>query len=73
MPEETLLAFDDHGKVPQPLPRDGGDAREVVEAFSRAGVDVVKLAEDLQADGGQAFVDSWQHLSDAVEAKKGTV
>ncbi len=72
MPEETLLAFYDHGKVPPVLPRDGGDAREVVEAFSRAGVDAVKLAEDLQADGGQAFVDSWQHLSDAVAAKKGS-
>jgi transaldolase len=70
VPEETLLAFEDHGKVPPPLPRDGGDAREVVEAFSRAGVDVVKLAEDLQTDGAQAFVDSWQHLSDAVAAKK---
>jgi transaldolase len=73
MPEETLLAFEDHGKVPAPLPRDGGDALEVVEAFSRAGVDVVKLAEDLQADGAQAFVDSWQHLSDAVAAKASSV
>lgn len=73
MPEETLLAFEDHGKVSSPLPRDGGDAREVVEAFSRAGVDVVKLAENLQADGAQAFVDSWQHLSDAVAAKRGSV
>ncbi len=70
MPEETLLAFEDHGKVPPPLPRDGGDAGEVVEAFSRAGVDVTTLAEDLQVDGAQAFVDSWQHLSDAVAAKK---
>ena len=69
MPEETLLAFEDHGNVPPPLSRDGGDAREVVEAVSRAGVDVTKLAEDLQADGAQAFVDSWQHLSDAVVAK----
>jgi len=73
LPEETLLAFEDHGKVPPPLPRNGGDAREVVEAFSRAGVDVVKLAEDLQADGAKAFVDSWQHLSDAVGAKASSV
>lgn len=73
MPEETLLAFEDHGKVPSPLPRDGGDAREVVEAFSRAGVDVAKLAENLQADGEKAFIDSWQHLSDAVAAKRGSV
>jgi transaldolase len=72
MPEETLLAFADHGKVAPLLPRDGGDATEVVESFSRAGIDVVKLAEDLQADGEKAFVDSWQHLGDAVTAKKGS-
>jgi transaldolase len=72
MPEETLLAFSDHGKVLPPLPRDGGDAVQVVEAFSRAGVDVAALAEDLQVDGAEAFVDSWQHLSDAVAAKRGS-
>ncbi len=73
MPEETLLAFADHGRAAPPLPRDGGDAAEVVEAFSRAAIDVAGLAEDLQADGGKAFVDSWQHLGGAVAAKKGLV
>ena len=46
MPEETLLAFADHGTVPGILPRDGGDAAEVVEAFTRAGIDVAQLADD---------------------------
>jgi transaldolase len=73
MPEETLLAFHDHGTVPAPLPRDGGDAAEVMDAFSRAGIDAVKLAEDLQVDGCKAFVDSWQRLNDAVAAKAAQV
>ena len=73
MPEDTLHAFEDHGTVPALLPADGGEAAEVVEAFARAGIDVVQLAADLQADGATAFVDSWQHLGDAVAAKKGTV
>ena len=42
-------------RSPPLLPRDGGDAAEVVEAFSRAGIDVVQLAEDLQVDGGQGL------------------
>jgi transaldolase len=70
MPEETLLAFADHGTVSPPLPRDGGDAAEVIAAFARAGIDAVKLAGELQVDGGKAFVDSWQHLSEAVAAKR---
>jgi transaldolase len=73
MPEETLHAFEDHGKVRALLLADGGEAAEVVEAFTRAGVDVAQLAVDLQADGAKAFVDSWQHLGDAVATKKGTV
>jgi transaldolase len=72
MPEETLHAFEDHGSVGDFLPRDGGDGRQVVEGFLRAGIDVVQLAEDLQVDGAKAFVDSWTHLTDAVAAKKQT-
>jgi transaldolase len=70
MPEETLLAYADHGKVPPSLPRDGGEAEEVLKAFARVGVDTGKLAEDLQVDGAEAFCDSWQRLGDAVAAKK---
>jgi transaldolase len=73
MPEETLLAFADHGRLPGTLPRDGGEGAEVVEAFTRAGIDVVQLAETLQVDGAKAFVDSWQRLGDAVAAKKEAV
>jgi transaldolase len=69
LPEETLLAFADHGKVPGTLPRDGGDAAELVAAFERAGIDVAQLAATLQVEGAKAFVDSWQRLGDAVAAK----
>ena len=69
MPEDTLLAFEDHGTVAALLPRDGGQAAEVLEACARTGIDVVQLAADLQTDGAKAFVDSWQRLGDAVAAK----
>lgn len=69
MPEKTLLAFGDHGQVPGPLPRDGGDAEQVLAAFTKAGVDLVKLAADLQENGAKSFSDSWQNLMNAIEAK----
>ena len=71
MPQETLLAFADHGAVARTLPRDGGDAAQVVQAFNRAGIDTDQLAQTLQVDGAQAFVDAWTRLGDAVAAKKG--
>ncbi len=62
MPEATLHAVVDHGKVDSLLPTDGGDAEEVLDRFERVGVDVAALADDLQRDGAQAFVKSWDDL-----------
>ncbi len=69
MPEETLLAFGDHGKVDNTLPRDGGDCDRVIADFGKAGVNVAKLGEDLQKEGAKAFVDSWQDLLKSIESK----
>jgi transaldolase len=69
MPEKTLLAFGDHGKVDGALPRDGGDAEAVLAEFGQAGIDVVKLAADLQEEGAKSFDDSWQDLMNAIDAK----
>jgi transaldolase len=69
MPEKTLLAFGDHGQVSDTLPRDGGDAEKVLAEFGKAGVDVVKLATDLQEEGAKSFDASWQDLLNTIEAK----
>ncbi|MGP8050684.1 MAG: transaldolase [Desulfobaccales bacterium] len=69
MPEKTLLAFGDHGQVHGALPRDGGDAEQALAEFAKAGVDVVKLAADLQEEGAKSFDASWQDLLNAIEAK----
>ena len=69
MPEETLLAFGDHGQVSGVLARDGGDAEQVMAAFSKAGVDLGKMAADLQEDGAKSFVASWQDLLNSIELK----
>ena len=65
MPEETLLAFADHGKVGEPLPADGGDAEAVLAQFAKAGIDIDALAAKLQKEGAEAFVKSWNELLDA--------
>ncbi len=62
MPEKTLLAFAEKGKVGRPLGRDGGDAEDVLAEFAKAGVDVDALAATLQAEGAKSFVKSWTEL-----------
>ena len=66
MPEKTLLAFADQGRVGEPLPADGGGAEETLEAFGDAGIDVDALAARLQKEGAETFVASWRELLETV-------
>lgn len=69
MPEKTLLAFSEHGSVTGTLRPDGGDCEQVLADFRNAGVDLGKLARDLQLQGTKAFNESWRKLLDAIESK----
>jgi len=62
MPEKTLRAFADHGEIKGLMAEDGGDAEALLQRFSNAGIDTDALAVQLQRDGAQAFVKSWQQL-----------
>jgi transaldolase len=69
MPDATLLAVADHGRVEGVMPEDGGDAEAVIAEFERAGVDVNALAEQLQREGAEAFSKSWNQLLDRIADK----
>jgi transaldolase len=69
MPEETLIAFGDHGRVSGPIPRKGADCEEVLAEFGRVGIDVAKLGADLQTEGANSFDDSWKDLLKTIETK----
>ncbi|MGO4885496.1 MAG: transaldolase [Bryobacteraceae bacterium] len=73
MPEETLLAFADHGALGELLPEDGGDAESVIAAFAKAGVDHEQLAADLQHEGAASFVASWKDLLACIASKSATL
>jgi transaldolase len=69
MPEATLKAFAGHGEVGPVLPADGGDCENVLARFARAGIDIDALAVQLQDEGAQSFVKSWDELLGAIAAK----
>lgn len=69
IPEKTLLAFADHGRVKNLLRVHGGDAESVLAEFSRAGIDEKALARDLQQEGTVAFVNSWHDLMNRISEK----
>lgn len=69
IPEKTLQAFADHGKVGATLPADGGYAEAVLQEFRREGVDDDALAERLQCEGADAFAASWHAMLARIQEK----
>jgi transaldolase len=69
MPEKTLLAFAVGGSVKSVMPKDGGDAEQVLARFAAAGIDVDALAARLQVEGAQSFVKSWTELMKRIADK----
>jgi transaldolase len=69
MPEKTLHAFADHGRVGAAMPVDGGYAEAVLAEFEREGVDTEALAARLQREGAEAFATSWHALLSRIAQK----
>lgn len=69
MPEKTLLAFAEHGKVNDVLPVDEGYAEAVLAEFTREGINDEALAAELQREGTAAFAKSWHDLMSRISAK----
>lgn len=71
MPENTLLAYADHGPAQPPMMSpDGGDSATVMKEFTEAGVDLGTLAARLQSEGADAFVKSWKSLIGTIASER---
>ena len=69
MPDKTLKAFADHGKVGAVMAVDGGDAEATLAAFGKAGVDIDALALRLQHEAADSFAKSWNSLLAGLKEK----
>jgi transaldolase len=69
MPEGTLKAFADHGKIGVPMSWDVGECESLLADFARAGIDDGVFAARLQDEGAASFTKSWTDLMDCIEGK----
>ena len=69
MPEVTLKALSAKQQIGKLLQADGGDSEEVLAKFAGAGIDVDALAAQLQTEGADSFVKSWNELMAVIESK----
>ncbi len=69
LPEVTLRALADHGEIGAMMRADGGDCEAVLAKFSEAGIDIDRLAEQLQTEGAETFVKAWNELIESTASK----
>jgi transaldolase len=71
MPDETIRAFQDHGRVELTLERGIDEARELLRRIAEAGVDYDDVTATLEREGVEKFSDSFAELLDGIRAKSG--
>ena len=69
IPEATLSAFADHGEIGETLAVHARSCDVVLAKFAKAGIDTESLAAQLQEEGAQSFVTSWNELLECIASK----
>ncbi len=69
MPDDTLAAFCDHGKLRRTVDADQAAARYVLDAVASHGIDLDDVAATLEAQGVAAFAKSFDELLVSLESK----
>src|ERR671926_19088 len=70
MPQETIEAFQDHGRVADTLERGVDEARQLFDDLAEAGIDYDDVVRVLEEEGVQKFIDSFTELMEGVRSKK---
>lgn len=73
MPEETIVAYQDHGRPEARLQSRIEDARRLFEQLADVGVDYHDVAETLEREGVEKFSASFAELLDSLAAKRGSL
>lgn len=69
MPERTIAAFEDHGRVARTVDARVDDAVEVFDRLRDLGVDMADVARTLEEEGVAAFSKSYNRLLARLAAK----
>ncbi len=70
MPQQTMMAFKEHGEVRPSLAENVEGARQVLRDLAAAGIDIDRVTSDLRVDGVKLFADSIDKLLEEIANKK---
>ena len=70
MPDATIDAFLEHGKVERTLDRDVDTARKELQALENVGISMDEVTHQLQVDGVKSFTDSFNEMLETINSKR---
>jgi transaldolase len=70
MPEETIMAYQDHGEPQSRLESGLEDAQRVFDELAAAGLDYDDLTDTLEREGVEKFSDSFDELMQTLSSKR---
>jgi transaldolase len=71
MPEETIVAFQEHGQIAETLTEGIDEARKLFDELRAAGIDYDDVTDTLEREGVEKFTDSLDQLKEGIQAKRG--
>ena len=73
VPDETIEAFADHGKVSNTLIEGTNEAHEVIDRLKQHGIDTEQVAAELQVEGVKKFSQAFASLRQNLEKKRHSI
>jgi transaldolase len=69
MPDQTVEAFKDHGKVERTVDKDVEGAKAVLARLKEAGIDLDDVTRKLEVEGVKSFSDSFDSLLETISSR----
>ncbi len=73
MPQETIEAFQDHGRVAATLGRGVEEAHALLGELAKVGIEYDDVVDTLEAEGVQKFSDSFAEMIEGIREKRGAL
>ncbi len=73
MPENTLLAYADHGETGHSLNGHTEAAERLISEVEKFSVNYLELADQLQKEGADSFIKSWNNLINSISIKRKSI
>jgi len=70
MPDQTITAFLDHGKVERTIDRDLDKAKQQLAQLEELGISLKKITDELTVEGVESFTKSFDSLEGCIDEKR---